>query len=142
MENYPLIRKIYLYLFSMVGLVLVIIGCVNFIDMGLKAFVFTQAEGQDRLNYSMPQVSVPYTVEAKLNNPVDSTVSEVKLTTDEYQQMKAMANDYKNWQENQKKFDFVSANRQKRASINLALIFVGIPLYLYHWLMIRRELKA
>ena len=40
MNQYPLIRKIYLYTFSLVGLV-VVIGGVRLVGLGLKAFVFT-----------------------------------------------------------------------------------------------------
>ena len=43
-EHYPLIRTIYLYLFALVGLALLISGSVRFVNMGLKAFVFTKAE--------------------------------------------------------------------------------------------------
>ena len=38
--HYPLIRTIYLYLFALLGLALLTIGGVRFVDMGLKAFVF------------------------------------------------------------------------------------------------------
>ena len=36
-----IIRKIYLYLFSLIGLVLVVIGCVQLVNLGLKAYIFT-----------------------------------------------------------------------------------------------------
>ncbi len=44
MERKELIRTIYLYLFSLVGLVLVVIGLVQLVDLGLKAYVFTKAD--------------------------------------------------------------------------------------------------
>lgn len=47
------IRTIYLYLFSFVGLLTVVIGAVRMVDLGLKVFVFRDA---DRYEYS---VSVP-----------------------------------------------------------------------------------
>jgi uncharacterized protein (UPF0248 family) len=47
-----IIRTIYLYIFALLGLVLVIIGGVRFVDMGLKAFVFTKAEEEDKMMYS------------------------------------------------------------------------------------------
>lgn len=34
------IRLLYLYLFSFVGLLIVVIGSINMIDVGLKTFVF------------------------------------------------------------------------------------------------------
>jgi len=41
-NKYHLIRKIYLYTFSLVGLVLVVIGGVRLVGLGLKTFVFTK----------------------------------------------------------------------------------------------------
>lgn len=46
------IRLIYLYLFSFVGLLVVVIGSVRMVDLGLKIFVFPEA---DKYDYSMPQ---------------------------------------------------------------------------------------
>lgn len=45
------IRIIYLYLFSFVGLLVVVIGSVRMVDLGLKIFVFKDA---DRYEYSVP----------------------------------------------------------------------------------------
>jgi hypothetical protein len=58
MEKHSLIRTIYLYLFSLVGLTLLIIGSVRFVDMGLKAFVFTKAEEEQSL-YSRQPAPMP-----------------------------------------------------------------------------------
>ena len=50
-----LIRKIYLYLFSLIGLVLVVIGCVQLVNLGLKAYIFTAADQY----YSYPIALLP-----------------------------------------------------------------------------------
>ena len=44
MEKHSLIRTIYLYTFSLIGLVLIIIASVNMINLGLKTFIFTEAD--------------------------------------------------------------------------------------------------
>jgi len=49
MEKHSLVRTIYLYLFALVGLTLLVIGTVRFVDMGLKAFVFTKAEQAEKV---------------------------------------------------------------------------------------------
>lgn len=46
------IRLIYLYLFSFVGLLVVVIGSVRMVDLGLKIFVFPEA---DKYDFSIPQ---------------------------------------------------------------------------------------
>ncbi|MBI5019261.1 hypothetical protein HZB58_03235 [Candidatus Gottesmanbacteria bacterium] len=38
------VRLIYLYLFSFVGLLTVVIGSVRLVDLGLKVFVFPDAD--------------------------------------------------------------------------------------------------
>lgn len=47
------IRLIYLYLFSFVGLLVVVIGSVQLVNLGLKVFVFP---GSDVYEYSAPRI--------------------------------------------------------------------------------------
>lgn len=47
------VRLIYLYLFSFVGLLTVVIGSVRMVDLGLKIFVFREA---DRYEYMAPKI--------------------------------------------------------------------------------------
>jgi len=49
------VRLIYLYLFSFVGLLTVVIGSVRMVDLGLKVFVFPEA---DRYEYTAPRPAV------------------------------------------------------------------------------------
>ena len=44
MNKYPFIRKIYLYLFALIGLVLIVIGCVRLVGLALKTYIFTKAD--------------------------------------------------------------------------------------------------
>jgi len=37
------------------------------------------------------------------------------------------------------KIDPVTCRRHKDAFLNLAMILIGLPLYLYHWRIIKRE---
>ncbi len=50
------IRLIYLYLFSFIGLLIVVIGTVRMVDLGIKVFVFKDA---DKYPYYMPQTVTP-----------------------------------------------------------------------------------
>jgi len=116
-EKYPLIRKIYLYLFSFVGLLLVVIGLVRLLDLGLKVYVFKKAD-----NYAyFPQT--PTRIEK------DGTARE--LTEEEQTK-------YKKEQEEAQKQQ-VEAQRQSTASNSLAMILIGIPLFIYHWKIINKE---
>ncbi|MEA3460043.1 MAG: hypothetical protein U9R11_05175 [Chloroflexota bacterium] len=133
-KHHPLVRAIYLYLFALVGLALLTIGTVRFVDMGLKAFVFTKAEEQQRLYQGMPPV-MPYPP-AQIEE-----LQEEGLSEEEKALVKQWLADYKDWKERRAKFDLVTAQRHRNASINLAMILVGLPLYLFHWRIIRRETK-
>lgn len=140
LERHSLIRTIYLYLFTLVGLALVISGTVRFLDMGLKMFVFTKAEDIDKIQqkYYGPVYSTPVPIE-KLQQYQESTSTE--LTSEEKAALKSWLANYKKLQEEEAKIDYLVSQRQKEASNNLAMILVGLPLYLYHWRIIRKETK-
>jgi hypothetical protein len=132
MNHYPLIRTIYLYIFALLGLILVIIGGVRLIDMGLKAFVFTQAEEEQRVShfyYSRPAYP----------NLGEGVLEQESLSEQEIVLLKSWLADYESWQERIDKIDPITARRHREASTSLAMIFIGLPLYFYHWMIIKRE---
>ncbi len=134
----PLVRMIYLYLFSLVGLVLLVIGMVRFVDMGLKAFIFTKAEQERRLYYDKP--SAPVQLE-RAKELAETEEGETELTEEELSLVRQWLADYQQWQEQRDEIDPVTARRHRDASTNLSLILIGFPLYLYHWRIARREAK-
>jgi len=105
------VRTIYIYLFSLVGLVLVVIAGVRFIDMGLKAWVFTEADSYISYDYARP-----------IPAPGEKAISQPTAAEQEAMQKK---------QANQQ--------RQRDASNSLAMLIVGLPLYLYHWRMAGKQ---
>jgi len=135
MNHYPLIRTIYLYLFALLGLVLLTIGGLRFIDMGLKAFVFTKAEEEQRLIYRQPSY-LPYPVQQ-----IEELQEKDGLSEEEKATVKQWLADYKDWKERRSQIDPVTARRHRDASLNLALILIGLPLYFYHWRIIKKETK-
>jgi len=128
------VRTVYLYLFALVGLAVLVIGGVRFIDMGLKAFVFTQAEEEQR--FFSPQPPMPYPLEV-----VENLQDEEGLSEEQKAAIQRWLADYENWKEKSSNFDYLTARRHRDASLNLALILVGFPLYFFHWRIIKRELK-
>ncbi len=136
MKHYPLIRTIYLYLFAIVGLTLLTIGSVRFLDMGLKAFIFTKAEEEQRLLRQQPPL--PYSVQRIEKISQDE---EASLSLEEKASIEQWLADYKDWQEGSSKIDYLTTERHRDASFNLAFILIGLPLYLYHWRIIKRETR-
>jgi|SRR6056297_3321465 len=135
MSKNSLIRKIYLYLFAIIGLTLLVIGSVRFIDMGLKMFVFTKAEQDEQIR----QQYKPYINQPLSRVELEKIQNSEELSEKEIEAVQQWYKNYQNWQEEQGKIDYLASRRQEDASLNLALILVGLPLYLYHWRTIKRE---
>lgn len=118
MNKYPLIRKIYLYLFALIGLVLITIGCVRLVGLVLKTYIFTKAD---------------IYIEYPMARPVKAPVEVGKETIEMEQPNKEEIEEYQKKQQ--------ASNRQREAAESLAFIIVGLPLYLYHWKEIKRDKK-
>ncbi len=120
MERKELIRTIYLYLFSLVGLVLVVIGLVRIVDLGLKALIFTKAD-EVIIYPSYPM------------KPVISETAERQPTPEELAEYDRKQAESQRTQE--------ASNRARTASSALAMIIIGTPLFLYHWKTIQKDKK-
>lgn len=106
------IRLLYLYLFSFIGLLIMVIGCVRLVQLGIKVFIFAGADAMPY--YVMP---TPVTIDGKTANP-----------SKEEQDAQKKANEEEN-----------TRQRQREVAESVAMILVGTPLYLYHWLTIKKE---
>ncbi|MDP3093657.1 MAG: hypothetical protein Q8N16_02735 [bacterium] len=141
----PLIRTIYLYLFALIGLVLITIGAVKLTNLALKAFIFTKADQELNYNLKPPVISFlpdgKTMTEENLVSTIEKCQDKCDLTLEQKQEIADWLKDYKNWQEQESKFDYLAQQRQREISQSLAMILVGLPLYLYHWLIIKKETK-
>lgn len=102
------IRLIYLYLFSFVGLLTVVIGSVRLVDLGMKVFIFPES---DKYEYSVPVMP------ENEKGQVDEKIMKENAARDQ------------------------KRNRERDLSNSLAMIVVGLPLYIYHWKTIQKENK-
>ncbi len=127
------VRTVYLYVATLVGLGLIIAGGVQAFELVLKATILTQADAEEQSWARQPPM--PYALDAvKDIDRLDA------LTTEQKALVAQWLDDYERWSEQQKQLDVVRARRERQAATALGLLFVGIPVYLYHWLTIRREL--
>lgn len=144
-EKNTWIRTIYLYLFALVGLALIVIGSVRLLDLGLKIFIFKEADKPEEVQRIYP----PFPPERFLE---PSSVSKDQKTTDialseETEKVSAIEKDalnrwlidYEEWKTSYESIDYVRSRREREASNSLAFIIIGIPLYLYHWAVIKRD---
>ncbi len=134
MKKTSIIRIIYIYLFSAIGLILLIIGVVRFIDMGFKVFVFKEAEKEESLLYKRPPLDC-YSL------PIEKIKESNDFSEKEKKELKNLVKRYEEWQKEQKEINYLKARREKNASISLAMIFVGLPLYVYHWYIAKKDFK-
>lgn len=107
-----IIRSIYLYLFSMIGLILIIIGCIQLTSLALRVLVFPGAD--QVIIYPVSRISP-----GEADDPAAVAIREQEQL--EYQTQER------------------SARRQRTATNALAMITIGIPLYLYHWRAIQKN---
>ena len=110
------LRLLYLYLFSFVGLIIVVIGSVQMVNIGLKTLVFKDA-------YKYTYYEAPRVV------PLEKQEGVEELSQDE------LAEQERRQELEQKR------GIQRELSNAIAMIVVGLPLYLYHWRVIQRENK-
>lgn len=127
-----IVRTIYLYTFSLLGLVLMTIGGVQFVDMALKAAVFKQADNEQRLFARQPPVP-------GIRPDMERWASDENLTEEQRETIRQWLADYEQWRETSAKIDPVTSQRQRTASTSLALVLVGLPLYVFHWRLIRKR---
>lgn len=138
-KKHSLIRTIYLYLFTLIGLGLLVVSGIAFINMGLRAFVFTLPDKQERMWQLQPPM--PWIEEPAFQNIKEKIEKEEKvyLTEEQITEIKRWLAAFKNWEERRLEIDPVTTRRHNEAARYLAMILIGLPLYLYHWGIIKKE---
>ncbi len=127
------VRTVYLYVATLVGLGLLIGGGVQAFELLLKSTVLQQADAEEAMWARQPPMPYMFDVGRGLSESDG-------LTEEEQAMVRRWLQDYERWDQQRAAFDAVAARRERQAATALALVFVGIPVYLYHWLTIRKEL--
>lgn len=112
------IKKAYLYVVSLVSLIIIMIGAITLLNMGLK--ILLNAEEY----YAYPMMAVNcQTVPAERSADVKTT------ECDPAYQAKQQEYEKKNQQQ----------QRKRDIAQSLAMIIVGAPVFYYHWKLARKE---
>ncbi len=141
MKN-PIIRTIYLYLFALVGLAMLVIGLSMIINLGLKTWIFTQADRVD--NYMSQPMPLYLNKEMATVENLQACQDKCSLTNEQKTQIANWLADYENWKNTEKNRDpnfYQKQNRQRQAATAISLILVGLPLWLFHWSVIKKDNK-
>ncbi|OGE80237.1 MAG: hypothetical protein A2826_03160 [Candidatus Doudnabacteria bacterium RIFCSPHIGHO2_01_FULL_43_23] len=109
------IKKTYLYLVSLITLIMIVFASVSLLNTALKAWVFTKADS----DYYSVRVACPLDEGGMPQKECD----ENELSEDEKQR-----------QAEQK-----SAQRQRELAQNIAMLVVATPVFLFHFKLARKE---
>lgn len=122
MSKAQIIKTVYFYLVSLIALMMVVFSTADLINLGLKTWVFPKADQQEWRQLPC-DVEMPRSVNGE-------------ETEEMYQQRIAKCEAARINE------DEARAIRNQRDAVrDLSFLFVGIPLFLYHWIIIRREQK-
>ena len=138
----PIIRTIYLYLFALVGLAMLVIGGSMIINLGLKTWIFTQADKTD--NYMSQPMPLYLDRDVKAIQDLQVCSDKCELTAIQKEQIGNWLTDYENWKNQESIKDpsvYTTRSRQRQASTALSLILIGLPLWLFHWSVIKKDNK-
>lgn len=108
------IRRVYLYIASLLGLVIIVIGAVQLVNLGLKTWIFTKADNE----FYFASCYEPKPV------PVREGEQSIQMSKEECEKQQAEQR---------------TARKQGEAARSIAFILVGIPVYLYHWRKIKND---
>ena len=108
----PWIKKVYLYVVSLISLVILVVAAIMLINLALKAWVFKKAD--QNIVYPQPQC--------------------MAVDLDKPDAGQNCNGDYSKQQADQR-----SAQKQRDAAQAIAMIIVATPVFLYHWRLARRE---
>lgn len=133
-----IIRYIYLYLVTAITIVMIIVSTVGFIRIVLNEYVFDVKgwdEFQSPKQYECSEDVLFYTYNDKgLKVPKDTEIRTEEMTKAEIAECVNTTMETRRAQHlNQVKTDVV---------MWLSMIIVALPLYLYHWGVIKRENKS
>ncbi|MEK7131381.1 MAG: hypothetical protein AAB797_01420 [Patescibacteria group bacterium] len=119
-----IIKTIYFYLVSFVALMMVVFSTADTINIALKTWVFTQA---DKDMYSYPravcEITTPVAPSDAKSVPAPTKADCEKSNEENIKQQEASR----------------IAQKQRDVVRDLSMIIVGIPLFLFHWRIVRNK---
>ncbi|MDF1497053.1 MAG: hypothetical protein P1P90_03250 [Patescibacteria group bacterium] len=118
MSKTQIIKTVYFYLVSLIALMMVVFSTADLVNLGLKTWVFPKA---DLNEYRDPPCAFMIPKEPD-DADYQTRIAECEKNQLSEDEMRAIRN-------------------QKSAVRDLSFLFVGIPLFLYYWVIIRKEQK-
>lgn len=117
--NLSWIKKVYLYMVSLISLIILVIASIMLINLAIKTWIFPKA---DEGYYAAPMY-VNCTALDETSRKMEPACTDPNYTAKEEQRV-------------QKERE---AQKQRDAAQALAMIIVATPVFFYHWKLARKE---
>ena len=121
------VKKIYLYLVSVIALVIWVVGAIMLLNMALKTWVFSKADNVNFYSYptkfDCEQMRASQTKDGSVVMSLPPECSDPNYVAIQEQRQK----------------DERAAQKQRDASQALAMIIVAAPVWYGHWRLARKE---
>lgn len=114
------IRNLYLYVVSAISLFMIVFSVVSMVNLALRTWVFTKA---DSMSYARPTIDQYCTYGEKGEKTCPSEEERLRREEADMKQ-----------QEEQR-----AADRQRDLVQSISFIIVALPVFLYHWRIIRSD---
>ncbi len=133
-----IIRNIYLYLVTLIGLIMVVIPAVDLIKITLESTLFPLA-AEDEYYDRGPE---PYMLKTNIDPNSTEPVTTVTLNESDQQLFENWKENYRRWEERENDTEKRMAIRRQRALVrDISTLIVGLALFLSHGSIIRKKHK-
>jgi|GEM_PF-603255 len=128
------VKFVYLYLMTLVGIVILVVSTIGFFGLGLKEYVL---EVKDYMEFEKPYECMDDTLLYSYNDKGVKMAKYSNLSTEEIDKKKAECET-----EAKARNEARHTNDVKRELAEyIAMFIVALPLYLYHWNLIKKDNK-
>lgn len=129
--------SLYFVLASLIGLICMVVGSVMILNTLLTQFVFVPIKRPlspapfPPLDEQVTRPAVPTALTPKTSTPGAATAS-VTLSPEEQAALERWRVDYTTWEQQEKNYDYEKEDRKRTYANALALLVVGLPVFVFH----------
>ncbi|MFA5052069.1 MAG: DUF5671 domain-containing protein [Patescibacteria group bacterium] len=132
------IRPVYFYFVSLAALIMIVVAGGFLINLGLKTWVFPSAGQADIAAQKAYSAPVMTSAESGGVPSVVTCGEACGIDPDTIALAERWSGDYATWN---KEISGTTDSTQRQAATAIPFVLVGIPLFWYHWTVVRREAK-
>ena len=137
MVGRDVIRPTYFYFISLVSLLMIVIAGGMLINLALKTWVIPNAGEADKMATKVMSAE-PYMVSGETSvQSIADCGEKCGLDNETVVLANQWLDDYDQWQDTSRRRD----NTQGQAASTIPFVLLGIPLFWYHWSVVRKESK-